>query len=321
MKVLAIAIGVAVVLVMVILVIRNRKTDAGSDLSKQTSDAAVRVQTSGLRARLVVRRGLHPEWEYFIFDGRNIIGRAEEQPVEIDVESQESPDNMWSSLQHACISCVEGKIAIQDLGSANGTYVNQHRVQAGESLPLNAGDTIQIGTVHLELVIGGGPHFDQEGAAAPQARPAAESVAKLQVTRGLQPKREYLLFSGRNIIGRGDQQPVQVDLQSQEPNNRVWSSRQHACITCQGHELFIEDLVTANGTYVNRRRVPPGERRRLRQGDVIQIGEVQLKLSSNGFYYEGQVWSGRNTLRLAFGGASALIFRAFRLVGLSFSSN
>jgi pSer/pThr/pTyr-binding forkhead associated (FHA) protein len=42
--------------------------------------------------------------------------------------------------------------------------------------------------------------------------------------------------------------------------------------------LTIEDLGSTNGTYVNRNRVPPREKRPLRDGDIIQIGEVQIKV-------------------------------------------
>jgi hypothetical protein len=102
--------------------------------------------------------------------------------------------------------------------------------------------------------------------------------ARLVVMRGLRPNSEYRIFEGRNIIGRADEQPVDIDLQAQEPEDRVWSSRQHAAITCAGDSMVIEDLNTANGTYVNGTRVPPGEKRVLREGDIIQIGEVQIKV-------------------------------------------
>jgi len=55
---------------------------------------------------------------------------------------------------------------------------------------------------------------------------------------------------------------VDVDLEDQEPPERVWSSRQHAVIHFDEAEskLTIEDLNSANGTYVNRARVHPGQR-------------------------------------------------------------
>jgi len=102
--------------------------------------------------------------------------------------------------------------------------------------------------------------------------------ATLKVVRGSWPDIVYPIFEGANFVGRADEQPVDVDLSIQEPPDRVWCSLQHALITCGEGGLDIEDLNTANGTYVNRTRVPPGERRALRAGDIIQIGQVQLKV-------------------------------------------
>jgi hypothetical protein len=106
----------------------------------------------------------------------------------------------------------------------------------------------------------------------------AKIKSRLVVVRGLRPKWEYPIFEGRNIIGRADQQPVEIDLQPQEPEDRVWSSRQHAAITCTAGVMVIEDLNSSNGTYVNRTRVPPGEKRALAKDDMIQIGEVQIRV-------------------------------------------
>jgi hypothetical protein len=107
--------------------------------------------------------------------------------------------------------------------------------------------------------------------------PLAGSKARLVVIRGLKPGVEFQLFEGLNYIGRADQHPVDVDIQDQEPQDRIWSSRQHALITCENDSLAIEDLNSANGTYVNRNRVPPGQQLALKANDVIQIGTVQLQ--------------------------------------------
>jgi hypothetical protein len=121
----------------------------------------------------------------------------------------------------------------------------------------------------------------RSGISAPEQRqaiPQSGAKARLLVVRGLQPNWEYPLWEGPNVIGRADQQPVDIDLQPQEPVERIWSSRQHAAITCAGDSMVIEDLNSANGTYVNRTRVPPGEKRSLQTGDIIQIGAVQMKV-------------------------------------------
>ena len=109
------------------------------------------VNPVGSKARLVVVRGLKPGVEFQLFEGRNYIGRADQKPVDVDVEDQEPPDRIWSSRQHALITCENGSHMIEDLNSANGTYVNRNRVPTGQKLELKANDIIQIGTVQLQF--------------------------------------------------------------------------------------------------------------------------------------------------------------------------
>jgi hypothetical protein len=101
---------------------------------------------------------------------------------------------------------------------------------------------------------------------------------KLVVLRGQRVNAEYQIYEGDNYIGRADEKPVDVDLEDQEPPDRVWSSRQHALITFENGQLAIEDLNSLNGTFVNRTRVAPGQKRPLQINDVIQIGTVQMKV-------------------------------------------
>jgi pSer/pThr/pTyr-binding forkhead associated (FHA) protein len=108
--------------------------------------------------------------------------------------------------------------------------------------------------------------------------PGAEP--KLLVMRGQKRNAEFLIYQGDNYVGRADEKPVDIDLEDQEPPDRVWCSRQHALITFDGNRMFIEDLNSANGTYLNREKVYPGpdHRKPLKVNDIIQIGNVQLKV-------------------------------------------
>jgi hypothetical protein len=114
-------------------------------------------------------------------------------------------------------------------------------------------------------------------AAAPGALPP-DAQPRLVVLRGLKRNVEYPIYEGHNFIGRADEKPVDIDLDDQEPPDRVWSSRQHALITFEVGRLSIEDLNSSNGTFVNRARIYPGQKRDLNVNDVIQIGTVQMKL-------------------------------------------
>jgi hypothetical protein len=69
----------------------------------------------GVKARLLVVRGVKPNMEYPIYEGRNVIGRADKNPVEIDLEFQESPDRIWSSRQHAVLTWESGELFVEDL--------------------------------------------------------------------------------------------------------------------------------------------------------------------------------------------------------------
>ena len=116
--------------------------------------------------------------------------------------------------------------------------------------------------------------------AAPAAGAAlpAGSAPKLVVIRGQKINAEYPIYEGLNFIGRADEKPVDIDLEDQEPPDRIWSSRQHAFITFENGSLTVEDLNSSNGTFVNRARIYPGQKCPLNVGDVVQIGTVQMKL-------------------------------------------
>jgi hypothetical protein len=103
---------------------------------------------------------------------------------------------------------------------------------------------------------------------------------KLVVQRGLKIGEEYNLFPGENFVGRADEKPVDVDLTFQEPEDRVWCSRQHALIVYDDTTgaLTIEDLNSSNGTFVNRARVYPGQPCQLYVGNTIQIGTVHMRI-------------------------------------------
>lgn len=120
--------------------------------------------------------------------------------------------------------------------------------------------------------------------AAPAAAEAApgklpeDAKPKLIVIRGMKINEEFPIYPDLNFIGRSDEKAVDIDLTLQEPEDRVWVSRQHALITFEDGALMLEDLNSTNGTFVNRARVYPGTKRQLNVNDVIQIGTVQFKV-------------------------------------------
>lgn len=76
-------------------------------------------------------------------------------------------------------------------------------------------------------------------------------------------------------IGKpNDRIPPDVDV-SGFPNSEI-VSRVHADIRVEGDAFYIEDVGSANGTYINNLPLLPGNRHRLRVGDRIALGKGDL---------------------------------------------
>jgi len=56
-------------------------------------------------------------------------------------------------------------------------------------------------------------------------------------------------------------------------------SRRHAKITRRGSEVFIEDLGSINGTFLNRKKLTPYLPQALKSGDELQLGRLILQVS------------------------------------------
>lgn len=59
------------------------------------------------------------------------------------------PEDTYASQIHARIFSRDGQTWVEDLGSTNGTYVNQSRISA--TTPVRRGDLVRVGATTLEL--------------------------------------------------------------------------------------------------------------------------------------------------------------------------
>jgi serine/threonine-protein kinase len=118
-----------------------------------------------------------------------------------------------------------------------------------------------------------------------QRQPTApRATAKLIVLGTTEMAAQFALNpEGENLIGRVDPNrgiKPEVDLSKYDPAARV--SRRHAKIVAQGNQFFIEDLGSANGTYINGQvRLTPKKPHMLTSGDEVKLGETMLKFVVN----------------------------------------
>lgn len=96
---------------------------------------------------------------------------------------------------------------------------------------------------------------------------AAASEGSVLVIRsgGGRVGESFPLDRDRMTIGRRPDSDVFLD--------DVTVSRDHALLVRRGGELYLDDLGSLNGSYVNRRRI---ESHRLEDGDELQIGKYKL---------------------------------------------
>lgn len=142
-----------------------------------------------------------------------------------------------------------GGHVLEDLGSANGTFVNDRRVRKHA---LREGDEIRIGPflyrVHLER---------------------RRSTATLEMVRGPLKGQRWEINAGTLLVGRGGGATIAM------PPEENTVSERHAAFQRSGGKIYVTDLGSKNGTRVNGRRA---EKHVLADGDRIQLGEVELKL-------------------------------------------
>ena len=103
--------------------------------------------------------------------------------------------------------------------------------------------------------------------------------ATLVIERGLSAGKKFPLSGPESNIGRWDADGgvfPDVDLDTDDPEAKV--SRRHARVSLTNGNYLIEDLGSTNGTFINRgKRLAPGDRHPLRDGDEIIVGKTFLR--------------------------------------------
>jgi pSer/pThr/pTyr-binding forkhead associated (FHA) protein len=94
---------------------------------------------------------------------------------------------------------------------------------------------------------------------------AAEGAALVIRSGGGRAGESFAIEGDRMTIGRSPDAGVFLD--------DVTVSRNHALLVRRRDGLYIDDLGSLNGTYVNRRRI---ESHKLSSGDDLQIGKYKL---------------------------------------------
>ncbi|NIF53362.1 MULTISPECIES: FHA domain-containing protein [Burkholderiaceae] len=167
------------------------------------------------------------------------------------------------SRRHARIFIEHGTVYVADLGSKNGTTVNGVAVRQTPAR-VRAGD---------ELCFGG--EFRYRAGIEPRARIVASSGESCALRLLLAPQRDDLglqpveVHAFPFLVSKTDE--VFSRYKERYPHQVNYISRRHAHLFLKSGELFVEDLGSTNGTFVNGVRLDEAALP-LADGDVVAFG-------------------------------------------------
>lgn len=113
--------------------------------------------------------------------------------------------------------------------------------------------------------------------ANPITAPVYHNLNLIVVTSGRRmafDAREELLI-GRKDNARGIYPDIDLGL---DGGYDAGVSRRHALITLHGSSCVLEDLESANGTYINGQRLPPRRAVPINSGDELRFGTLALRV-------------------------------------------
>jgi ABC transport system ATP-binding/permease protein len=187
------------------------------------------------------------------------FGQARQIPIPVNglVLGRDTPlgppftTDPYVSRNHVSVQRRGVDVEIADLGSANGTYVNGTRVHAPTRL--QGSDVLRIGQIELTLAAPG---------RAAKGAPCLTVVAPHA-------------FSGRQFLLPGDYVAVGRDPASDICLDDPYVSWTHAALWRRPDAVFVQDLGSTSGTFVNGQAVTASHQ--LSPGDIVAFAGVSAR--------------------------------------------
>lgn len=192
-------------------------------------------------------------------------------------------DSVGVSRRHAQIILHRQLSELEDLGSGNGTILNQQKIKGKERMPLKSGDQIRIEEYDIDLEI---PEQQIAAAHTEQTHfditdPDIIEIKMIKKVLGAldQDKQPSVIvasepFKNRKAIFEEGLEELIIgrDANCHLALDAPVISRKHATITIKWGGYVLTDLSSKNGTFINGERI---EEKSLHDGDEIVFGTIK----------------------------------------------
>lgn len=167
------------------------------------------------------------------------------------------------SSQHAqLIQDENNNLYIVDLGSTNGTFINNRKIEKGVQYPFSEKDSVSFASVDSLQLVFNPDSFASKQAQKPNSIPNTNNLDSTDIIDKFRNKSKITL-------GRSKENDVWLD--------HAVVSKFHATIESKGNNVYIlTDEGSLNGTYLNGKRISGSEK--VTESDTIIIGRFKLSL-------------------------------------------
>ncbi|PCJ52554.1 MAG: hypothetical protein COA79_23395 [Planctomycetota bacterium] len=183
----------------------------------------------------------------FTFKHMAILGRDPTCDIKID--------DPLSSRKHCRIKVDGGKIYLEDLGSSNGTKVNDESVKKAI---IKETDVIQIGKIKITVKL------------PPPKSVKLVKAGMVVVVESNGKKKKFTIKKDTVVLGREDTNDIVL--------NEKLSSRKHIQLTNEGDTIYLEDLGSSNGTRFNGAKI--SGKLSIPSSGVIEVGGTKITVET-----------------------------------------
>lgn len=223
---------------------------------------------------------------YALAEGETVIGRGE-----VDIQVNDG----YMSRRHAVFTAAPGDLKVSDLGSANGSFVGDLRLDRETPHTLEDGQAITLGRTEFTVRAIDAPAYSEADddvissveedysdvplEDAKQAGAERETAGETEsaIPSGWHITNErlgnFVIEIGETTLGRS---AAKSDLQV---SGDGYISGLHGMLVASDDSLVYTDLGSTNGSLINGEPLEPNTEASLSVGDRLQLGQTEFTVS------------------------------------------